>query len=121
MALLTIADIVGAANASGNSHRWFSPANRRFHGSCLSSTVYPLPNGGALFVESTRRFDGSRGYSVMTATPDGEIAVVGEFRQYSTLRRAQAAAMRHQAAARTVWDRDHATQVADTATAILSA
>lgn len=121
MALLTIADIVAAANTSANSHRWFSPANRRFHGSCLSATVYPLPDGGALFVESTRRYDGSRGYSVMTATPHGDIGVVGEFRQYDSLRQAQGAAMRHQAAARTVWDRDHATQVADAATAILTA
>lgn len=102
--MLTLSDIMRAAENSAGSRFWFTPHTRRFFGSRTSSRVYPLPSGGALFVDSTHDWQRVRRYSVHHCDPHGEINVVGEIRQYATAARAHSAARREQRARRAAHD-----------------
>lgn len=73
---------------------WFDPETMRFFSSRIQATIYPMPDGSALFVSSERGPDNIRKYSVRVAKPDGSIDTIGEFQQYRTGRAAHAAARR---------------------------
>ncbi|KKL87015.1 hypothetical protein LCGC14_1938930 [marine sediment metagenome] len=74
--------------------RWFSPENMDF----FRSRVYPGVYGGRFFVTSEKQGGCLTGntyprlYTVREATPDGDIGTPGEFQEFSTLKKAQAAA-----------------------------
>jgi hypothetical protein len=76
------------ANAS-RGHHFFEPATMRWHNSRILSRVY----AGRLFVTSERREAYCpRLYTIRAMADDGAVFTVGEFQQYSTRRRAIAAA-----------------------------
>lgn len=86
----TLADIK-EANRNAGLH-WFSPDTVRFFKSRFSEDIYPLPDGGAMFVSSERGPDDVRAYSVRLARADGSIETVGGFQAHATSRAAHAAA-----------------------------
>ena len=89
--MTTISDIK-RANKARDGH-WFDAGSMRFFNTCLGR-VYPLADGGALFITS-ERVDATypRRYSVRRARPDGNISTVcGGFQAYNTAAQAHAAA-----------------------------
>lgn len=100
MTFRSIVHIERRAGATGS--QFFSPETLRFFGSVVDRNVYPVPHG-ALFVTGENDMDGPpRRYTVRYASErPGErfdIGKVGEFRQWSTLRLARAAAEKAAAA-----------------------
>ena len=85
-------DQMKAANAR-LGHHWFTPGAMRFFNSRALSGVY----AGRLFVSSEQyrsRHTGYRArlYTIRAVSDAGGVSTVGEFQQYSTRRRAIAAA-----------------------------
>jgi hypothetical protein len=80
---------VREANRRAGQH-FFDPDTMRFFGSRVGSVVYPVGNR-VLFVTSEqdrgpgdRAWHGERLYTVREAKPDGGIATVSEFGQFTT-------------------------------------
>lgn len=69
--MLTLREVKDANRALG-SH-WFDADTMRFFNSRVSSRVYPLADGGTLFVSSERSPNGRRLFTVRHALSNGEI------------------------------------------------
>jgi hypothetical protein len=82
----TIADIKDA-NAKVDGV-WFSAGTMRWFRSRVSSRIYPLPDGGALFISSEQVNSTPRKYTIRRARPGGTIDTVGAFQAHRTLARA---------------------------------
>lgn len=85
----SIEEIKAANKAIG--HHFFDKSTTRFFNDRVFSEVWPLKDGGAVFIHSIQPTDGERTYKVRRILPDGVVSVT-RIDHFSTLAAAKKAA-----------------------------